>query len=66
MLSAQEKKEMLVDGESLSRRADFRAAQRRPPLLSLDDYLHFLASVQKIFGPFRICRRPTLTAGNKL
>ena len=67
MLSNEEKKEMLEDGRSGSRRDLFRARKaEEKPLPSMDEYVSFLDSVQKIFSPFRTSSRPTPTALNKL
>jgi len=68
MLSEQEKREMLEDGRSKARRDDFRAGKEKYSLqkTSLDEYIRFLDSIQKIFGPFKISREPTITKFNKL
>jgi len=34
--------------------------------MSLDEYLLFLQDIQKIFKPFEISSRPTITKNNKL
>lgn len=65
MLSKEEKKEMLADGKSLSRRKNFRCAAMVKNSRSLDDYIKFLMSIQKIF-PSRLSSRPTNTKFNKL
>ena len=67
MLSREEKREMLEDGRSVKRRDDFRFARNFPKKpLSLDEYISFLDSVQKIFGPFKASKKPTITKNNKL
>lgn len=68
MLSEKAKREMLEDSRSKKRRDDFRFANEKypPQPLSFDEYLSFLDSIQKIFGPFKISTKPTLTKFNKL
>jgi len=67
MLSREEKKEMLEDARSEIRRNNFREARENATEdMSLDEYLSFLDSVQKIFKPFTISRRTTPTEFNKL
>ena len=70
MLSNEEKREMLGDAASETRREDFRRARekypRRDQRETLDEYIEFLDSVQEIFGPFEISTRPTITKANKL
>ena len=67
MLSHEEKKEMLKDAKSKRRRNLFRAKNlEEKTVLSLDEYISFLNSVQKIFSPFRTSFRPTPTASNML
>ncbi len=68
MLSEQEKREMIEDARSKKRRDDFRVAKIKfpPRQLSLDEYIRFLDSVQKIFGPFKLSRESTPTRFNKL
>lgn len=66
MLSEREKKEMLEDGRSKKRRDDFRFARQKKENISLDAYLSFLDSMQKIFGPFKVSDKPTITKYNKL
>jgi hypothetical protein len=67
MLSPAEKREMLEDAASESRRRNFREGQRlsrefdrRYNDRSLDSYIQFLQDVQEIFGPFKISRRKTI------
>ena len=67
MLSDEEKREMLKDVKSKTRREHFRFARKKDfPPYSLDEYILFLNSVQKIFGPFKISKQPTITKFNKL
>lgn len=67
MLSDEEKKEMLEDANNLKRREDFRFSRNYPDQQgSLQEYLLFLESVQKAFGPFPISTTPTNTRHNKL
>lgn len=67
MLSEEEKREMLEDAESAKRRENFRVGRERPsPPESLDEYISFLQSVQKLFGPFKISQQPTIASANKL
>ncbi len=67
MLSRKEKKEMLKDGYSKSRRKGFVATKK--PFSnasdSFDEYIEFLTSVQKIF-PRQSLRRKTIIKFNKL
>ena len=65
-LSREEKEEMLEDAKSDRRREEFRAGRKNRTILSMDEYISFLDSVQKIFSPFKISFRPTPTALNKL
>lgn len=67
MLSREEKLEMLRDAKSKVRRSQFQKGRDiKPDKASLDDYLSFLDSVQKIFSPFRISIIPTIAKFNKL
>jgi len=67
MLSKEEKKEMLEDAKSKKRRESFRAVKKYiSDKCSIDEYLSFLKAVQKIFSPFKISTRPTITKFNKL
>ena len=67
MLSNQEKKEMLEDAKSITRRDDFRAARASSvKISSLDGYFRFLKDVQNVFSPFKISTHPTITKLNKL
>ena len=67
MLSDKEKEEMLKDSKSKSRRDNFRFAKEKNfTNISFDDYLVFLNNVQKIFAPFEISRRITVTRLNKI
>lgn len=67
MLSSQEKKEMLGDGKSQSRRDHFRFARSKDnDNLSFDDYLTFLNQVQEIFSPFEVSRSVTPAKLNRL
>lgn len=68
MLSPEEKKEMLADAKSLNRRKDFAKAKnltskKRP---SLDEYISFLISIQKIFPSSLPLAKQTITKLNKL
>ncbi len=67
MLSDQEKKEMLADGLSQERREGFRIAEQKKPRgsRSLNNYLAFLMSVQKIH-PFEHPRTVSLADKNIL
>lgn len=67
MLSPIEKREMLEDAASESRRRNFREGRRaslefdgNQDARSLDSYIQFLQDVQEIFGPFKISRRKTI------
>lgn len=67
MLSEEEKREMLEDAMSEKRRQAFRSSRGREPVsYSIDEYISFLDSVQKIFGPFKISGKPTIAKFNKL
>lgn len=67
MLSDEEKREMIEDAKDDRRREHFRAARKvKYESESLDDYILFLNSLQKIFSPFVITHRPTQTRLNKL
>jgi hypothetical protein len=68
MLSNEEKKEMLEDAKSLSRRDSFRVSKNSNAhdAISLDGYLSYLNAIQKIFGQFTISKHPTITKINKL
>ena len=66
MLSDEEKKEMLEDGLSPSRRKDFRLCNELKPNITLDDYVKFLDDVQKVFGQFKISQKITRCDLNKL
>ncbi len=67
MLSNEEKREMLEDAKSKTRRRYFRLARKESiSITSLDDYISFLNSVQKIFAPYKISKSPTPTKFNKL
>lgn len=67
MLSDEEKQEMIEDARSEVRREHFRATRRvgfTPE--SLDDYILFLNSIQKIFSAFKTNPYPTPTKLNRL
>ena len=66
MLDDIEKQEMLEDAMNIRRRDDFRYSSRIPINLSFDEYLKFLADLQKIFGPFPVSQKITKTENNKL
>ena len=67
MLSDKQKEEMLKDSESALRREYFRAADKREnKILSIDEYLSFLEEVQRVFKPFEISGRLTVTKHNRL
>ena len=67
MLSDNEKKEMLADALSKKRRGEFMAGEQSKPKrpLSLDEYIAFLMTVQKI-TPFRHVKTITLAQKNIL
>ena len=67
MLSSEEKREMLEDAGNKRRGEDFITAEEKiPAAASFDMYISFLDSVQKIFSPFAIDSRRTITKLNKL
>lgn len=67
MLSEQEKKEMLEDAKNKHRKESFRSEKiRQGNTTSMDEYISFLDSTQKIFSPFKVLSRPTRTILNKL
>ena len=65
MLNKEEKKEMLADAKSLKRKKSFRQAGTFKDTLSLDDYIKFLMSIQKLF-PYKPKSNHTKTRLNKL
>ena len=67
MLKKDQKKEMLKDGCDKNRMRDFAAKKEsiRESQDSLDDYIQFVTSIQKIF-PDQSVRRGTITRFNKL
>jgi hypothetical protein len=67
MLSNEEKREMLEDAGNKQRGKDFiTAKEKNPTAVSFDAYISFLDSIQKIFSPFKITSRRTITKLNKL
>lgn len=66
MFDETEKQEMLEDAMSIKRRDDFRYSSNIPINLTFDEYLKFLDSLQKIFGPFPVSQKITKTENNKL
>ena len=67
MLSNKEKKELLEDAKSTSRRTDFRLARASSDNIdSIDEYFRFLQNIQDAFTPFNIPTNPTITKFNKL
>ena len=67
MLSEEEKQEMLSDGQSEKRRKEFSVHKRVAAhhSESLDEYIQFLMSIQKVF-PFDHSPRKTFINSNKL
>lgn len=59
---------MLEDAGSEARREHFRAGREEEQTfkMSFDEYISFLDSTQKIFGPFKVSSEPTLAKSNKL
>ncbi len=67
MLSDEEKKEMLEDGLSITRRNDFRYANEKIKSdISFDEYLKFLNDIQKVFPVKEANLKITETKFNKL
>lgn len=67
MLSEEEKKEMLIDAQDRQRRDSFRFKGKNNSVTgSFDAYVSFLDGIQKIFSPFSIASRHTITKFNKL
>jgi len=69
MLSKEEKKELIQDGQSPKRREEFSQAKKIASKnfpSSLDDYLKFLKSVQNIFPPPPASCKKTITRLNLL
>ncbi|MFC1698728.1 hypothetical protein ACFL1I_02045 [Candidatus Omnitrophota bacterium] len=67
MLSNKEKKEMLEDANNTERRAQFRFGKsKNRGLDSIDEYLLFLNSVQRVFAPIKIFKQPAPTEKNRL
>jgi len=68
MLSRKEKEELLRDSHSLRRRKNFASIKKtyaQGPR-SLDEYIGYLMSLQRIFAPFLIFREATVARFNKL
>jgi hypothetical protein len=65
-LSEQERRELLEDARSLSRRKAFRAAGRAGGPASLEEWLRWIDEIQRVFKPWPASRRATRTARNKL
>lgn len=66
-LSNKEKEEMLEDAKNIERRMQFRLGKsKNRGLDSIDEYLLFLNSVQKVFAPIKIYNLPTPTKKNRL
>jgi len=67
MLKREEKREMLKDGRDKRRMKEFTAKKKalRNSCDSIDDYIKFLSSIQKVFVG-RTTRRSTITKFNKL
>ena len=68
MLSNKEKEELLEDARSLKRRKEFAYSKKmgRKDSRSLDEFIRFLMSIQRVFSPFVISRKETTTRLNKL
>lgn len=68
MLSEQEKREMLQDGLSQKRREALSWSRNIPSesSLSLDDFIKFTSSIQKIFSISTISSKKTITKSNQL
>ena len=67
-MDALDRREFIEDGRSLQRRKNFEAGllQKRLPPMSLDEYIRFLDSTQKIFPAPPVSREKTVTNLNKL
>lgn len=67
MLSKEEKKEMLIDAQDRQHRESLRFKEKKNSVTgSFDAYISFLDGIQKIFSPFSIACRHTITKFNKL
>ncbi len=67
MLSEEEKKEMLEDGKSESRRNNFRFAREKfKDNISFEEYLLFLNNIQQLIPQLEGSSRATITRLNKL
>jgi|GEM_PF-1359835 len=68
MLSKEEKEELLKDGLDPKRRGAFMKGRdiRSYPLFSLDDFIQYLSSINKIFPPSAPLRKVTVTKFNHL
>lgn len=68
MLSEQEKKEMLQDGLSQKRRKTLSRSRNLSlgSPSSLDDFIHFAASVQKVFSISTVSSKKTITKSSRL
>jgi hypothetical protein len=65
MFSKKNRVEFIKDGFSLKRRSDFAKLKKIRNFSSLDGYISFLMSVQKI-SPFAVSKDKTISSFNKL
>jgi hypothetical protein len=67
-MNERDKREFVEDGLSPKRKEHFEAASLkiRPSLMSLDEYIHFLDDLQRVFPPLPVSREKTVTKFNKL
>ena len=68
MLTKRQKQEMLQDAASLSRRKDFAKGKTEDPLFScsLDEFIKFVDSIQRVFPIDLPQDKPTITTKNRL
>lgn len=66
-MNEREKKEFLEDGMNVSLRDDFqKIKEHRLRADNFDTYISFLMQIQKIFGPFKVSKKPIIINDNKL
>ncbi len=68
MMDERDKREFVEDGLSPKRRENFEAASLKIQLspVSLEEYIHFLDGLQRIFPALPVSSEKTVTKFNKL
>ncbi len=68
MMDERDRREFIEDGLSPKRRENFEAISLRiqPSPISLEEYIHFLDGLQRIFPALPVSREKTVTKFNKL